>query len=123
MALDTSKSLRSQHPLGHLGSDAQGNGNGSAGHLPPIPKVIRGAELTKLVRDPNDAALAAVELIKGRLIVEHLTIHQALRVTSCDPFKFMELYGLKPAQRAALKLGEAKPFNRRRRKPTMLAAE
>jgi hypothetical protein len=120
MALDTSKSERSQHPLGK----GNGNGNGSAGELPPIPKVIRGQELTKLVRDPNDAALAAVELIKGRLIVEHLTIHQALRVTSADPFKFMELYGLKPAQRATLKLGGAKPFNaRRRRKPTMLAAE
>jgi hypothetical protein len=49
--------------------------------------------------------LAAVELAKGRLIVTPLSIHQALRATSADPFEFWRLYGLRPSRRPALKLG------------------
>jgi hypothetical protein len=91
--------------------------------LPPVPRTITGLELAQLVRNPDTAALAAVEMAKGRLIVTPLTMHQSLKATGCDPFEFWRLYGLKPSRRPALQLGDANlnKVSARRRKPTLAA--
>jgi len=78
----------------------------------------------RLVRDPDNAALAATQWVKGQLILERPTIHQAMKVTGCDPFKFMRLCQMKPRAFAALKLGDANLGRRRRpRAPISCAAE
>jgi hypothetical protein len=108
-----------------MSEDALLKANDPTPQQSPVPQVVRGLELAKLVRDPDNAALAAVELAKGRLTLERLTIYQALRLTNADPFAFMRLFGLKPQQRAALKLGNANKGKStgRRRKSLLMAAD
>jgi hypothetical protein len=64
--------------------------------------VVGGKEFVRLCRHPAEAALLAVDLVKGRVIPERLTAHQALQLTGANAFDFWKAFDLTPQERASI---------------------
>jgi hypothetical protein len=77
--------------------------------------------LTKRIKNPISAALAAADLFKGRMPVQHFTATQSLSMTGASIYDFWIACGLTPEERTALE-ADKKPgdsiadWRRRQRK-------